>query len=107
MAGVELPLEPVRRQKVYVKTSVAVPPDAPFTVDVNNNCYWRPEAGGVIIGWVDADEPHYAAVRSKMNWGPAHKIIGVHDAYLMVLGSDKLIEELKNEPHFTSGYDFV
>jgi sarcosine oxidase subunit beta len=57
MAGVDLPLEPVRRQKVYVRTSVAVPSDAPFTVDVNNNCYWRPEAGGVIIGWVDADEP--------------------------------------------------
>ena len=57
MAGVDLPLEPVRRQKVYVRTSVAIPPDAPFTVDVNNNCYWRPEAGGVIIGWVDADEP--------------------------------------------------
>jgi sarcosine oxidase subunit beta len=57
MAGVDLPLEPVRRQKVYVKTSVAVPSDAPFTVDVNNNCYWRPEAGGVIIGWVDMDEP--------------------------------------------------
>jgi sarcosine oxidase subunit beta len=57
MAGVDLPLEPVRRQKVYVKTSVAVPTDAPFTVDVNNNCYWRPEAGGVIIGWVDMDEP--------------------------------------------------
>jgi sarcosine oxidase subunit beta len=57
MAGVNLPLEPVRRQKVYVRTSVAVPPDAPFTVDVNNNCYWRPEAGGVIIGWVDVDEP--------------------------------------------------
>jgi sarcosine oxidase subunit beta len=57
MAGVDLPLEPVRRQKVYVRTSVAVPSDAPFTVDVNNNCYWRPEAGGVIIGWVDVDEP--------------------------------------------------
>jgi len=57
MAEVDLPLEPVRRQKVYVKTSVAIPRDAPFTVDVNNNSYWRPEAGGVIIGWVDADEP--------------------------------------------------
>ena len=57
MVGVDLPLEPVRRQKVYVKTSVAIPSDAPFTVDVNNNCYWRPEAGGVIIGWVDVDEP--------------------------------------------------
>ena len=57
LVGLDLPLEPVRRQKVYIKTSVAVPPDAPFTVDVNNNCYWRPEAGGAIIGWVDTDEP--------------------------------------------------
>jgi sarcosine oxidase subunit beta len=57
LAGVSLPLEPVRRQKVYVETSVAIPFDAPFTVDVDNNSYWRPEAGGVIIGWVDADEP--------------------------------------------------
>ncbi|MGD9081393.1 MAG: FAD-binding oxidoreductase [Desulfobacterales bacterium] len=69
MAGVDLPLEPVRRQKVYVKTSVAVPPDAPFTVDVNNNCYWRPEAGGVIIGWVDADEPvSQPAERVPTDW---------------------------------------
>jgi sarcosine oxidase subunit beta len=57
MVKLDLPLEPVRRQKVYIKTSVAIPQDAPFTIDVNNNSYWRPEAGGVIIGWVDEDEP--------------------------------------------------
>ena len=69
MVGVDLPLEPVRRQKVYVKTSVAIPSDAPFTVDVNNNCYWRPEAGGVIIGWVDADEPvSQPAERVSTDW---------------------------------------
>jgi sarcosine oxidase subunit beta len=69
MVGVDLPLEPVRRQKVYIKTSVAIPSDAPFTVDVNNNCYWRPEAGGVIIGWVDADEPvSQPAERVSTDW---------------------------------------
>ncbi len=57
MVNLDLPLEPVRRQKVYIKTSVEIPRDAPFTVDVNNNSYWRPEPGGVIIGWVDSDEP--------------------------------------------------
>jgi len=57
MVKLDLPLETVRRQKVYIKTTVAIPRDAPFTVDVNNNSYWRPEAGGVIIGWVDVDEP--------------------------------------------------
>ena len=57
MVKLDLPLEPVRRQKVYIETSVQIPQDAPFTIDVNNNCYWRPEPGGVIIGWVDSDEP--------------------------------------------------
>jgi sarcosine oxidase subunit beta len=57
MVNLELPLEPVRRQKVYLTTSVPIPQDAPFTVNVNNNSYWRPEPGGVILGWVDSDEP--------------------------------------------------
>jgi len=57
MVNLDLPLEPVRRQKVYIKTAVEIPQDAPFTVDVDNNSYWRPEAGGVIIGWIDSDEP--------------------------------------------------
>ena len=57
MVNLDLPLEPVRRQKVYIETSVAIPQAAPFTIDVNNNCYWRPEPGGVIIGWVDSEEP--------------------------------------------------
>jgi len=34
-----------------------VPKDAPFTVDLTNHGYWRPEAGGVICAWVDPDEP--------------------------------------------------
>ena len=69
MVGVDLPLEPVRRQKVYIKTSVAIPSDAPFTVDVDNNSYWRPEAGGVIIGWVDVDEPvSQPAERVPTDW---------------------------------------
>ena len=57
MINIDLPLEPVRRQKVYLETSVTIPQDAPFTVDVDNNSYWRPEPGGVILGWVDSDEP--------------------------------------------------
>ena len=57
MVNLDLPLEPVRRQKVYIRTSVKIPQAAPFTVDVNNNSYWRPEPGGVIIGWVDSEEP--------------------------------------------------
>ncbi|MFO7783851.1 MAG: NAD(P)/FAD-dependent oxidoreductase [Thermodesulfobacteriota bacterium] len=56
MVGVDLPLEPVRRQKVFVTTN-SVPGEAPFTVDLVNGSYWRPETGGALVGWVDPDEP--------------------------------------------------
>ena len=56
MVGLDLPLEPVRRQKVFIATPTA-PPDAPFTVDLVNGSYWRPESGGALLGWVDPDEP--------------------------------------------------
>lgn len=56
MAGLELPLEPVRRQKVFIATPAA-PDYAPFTVDLINGSYWRPETGGALLGWVDPDEP--------------------------------------------------
>ncbi|MCG8641569.1 MAG: FAD-binding oxidoreductase [Desulfobacterales bacterium] len=58
MAGLDMPVRTVRRQKAYIRTSHAgVPPDAPFTVDLVNHSYWRPEAGGALCAWVDPDEP--------------------------------------------------
>lgn len=58
MVGVDLPLEPVRRQKVFVAASPEViPQEAPFTVDLVNGAYWRPETGGALLGWVDPEEP--------------------------------------------------
>jgi sarcosine oxidase, subunit beta len=61
MAGLELPLRTVRRQKAYIKTPDDIRPSgAPFTVDLANHGYWRPEAGGVLCAWVDPDEPESA-----------------------------------------------
>jgi len=57
MAGVTLPLEPVRRQKVFIAPKEAIPQGAPFTVDLVSGAYWRPEVGGALLGWVDPDEP--------------------------------------------------
>jgi sarcosine oxidase, subunit beta len=58
MAGLYMPLRTVRRQKAYIKTSHPdLPAHAPFTVDLVNHGYWRPEAGGLLCAWVDPDEP--------------------------------------------------
>ncbi len=56
-AGIDLPITLVRRQKVFVAVPSGVPHYAPFTVDLVNGAYWRPEVGGALLGWVDPDEP--------------------------------------------------
>jgi len=57
MVGLDLPLEPVRRQKVFVSPKPQIPQDAPLTIDLTEDAYWRPETGGAYIAWVDPDEP--------------------------------------------------
>jgi sarcosine oxidase subunit beta len=68
MVGLELPLQPVRRQKAFI-ASPMVPPEAPFTVDLVNDSYWRPESGGALMGWVDMNEPVTAPMQNPtVDW---------------------------------------
>ena len=57
MVGVKLPVDAVRRQKVYVSPKPQIPKDAPLCIDIGQEVYWRPEHGGALIAWVDPDEP--------------------------------------------------
>jgi sarcosine oxidase subunit beta len=65
MVGLDLPLQPVRRQKAFI-SSPMVPPEAPFTVDLVNDSYWRPESGGALMGWVDMNEPVTAPMENPI-----------------------------------------
>jgi sarcosine oxidase, subunit beta len=57
MLGLNLPLQPVRRQKAYILPRPQIPQDAPLVIDVVRDAYWRPETGGAFIAWVDPDDP--------------------------------------------------
>lgn len=57
MAGLDLPLRPVRRQRSYIAPHPAIPLDAPMSIDISREVYFRPETEGALIGWVDPDEP--------------------------------------------------
>ncbi len=58
MVGLDMPFRTVRRQKAFIKTNhTDLPQDAPFTIDLLNHAYWRPETGGLLCAWVDPDEP--------------------------------------------------
>ncbi|MEA3352130.1 MAG: FAD-binding oxidoreductase [Chloroflexota bacterium] len=60
MLDLELPLWPVRRQKAYITPRATIPPNAPLSIDISRDSYWRPETGGALIGWVDPNEPKSA-----------------------------------------------
>ena len=57
LLGLEIPVRPVRRQKAYITPRAEIPPNAPLSIDLARDSYWRPETGGALIGWVDPDEP--------------------------------------------------
>jgi sarcosine oxidase subunit beta len=57
MVDVDLPVKPVRRQKAYIAPDSRIPQDAPMTIDLTREVYFRPETGGALIGWVDPSEP--------------------------------------------------
>jgi sarcosine oxidase, subunit beta len=57
MAGLELPLTLVRRQRVALPEVEEVPPDAPMTIDEETGAHWRPTSGGAHLMWTDPGVP--------------------------------------------------
>lgn len=57
MLNVDIPVRPVRRQKAYITPRAEIPQDAPLSIDLSRDSYWRPETGGAFIGWVNPEEP--------------------------------------------------
>ena len=61
MAGVEIPVEPQRRQALVVDPERPVPEDDPLTSDLETSSHFRPERdGAAIVGGYFDDEPEMA-----------------------------------------------
>jgi sarcosine oxidase, subunit beta len=57
LAGVELPVQAVRRQKMTMPEVPEVPQDAPMTIDDDTGAHWRPGLRGAFLLYTDPDEP--------------------------------------------------
>ena len=57
MAGLALPIVPVRRQWLTTTALPNLPTDFPFVVDFSQSLYFHPEGGGVLTGMSDAQQP--------------------------------------------------
>jgi sarcosine oxidase subunit beta len=60
MMGVDIPIDPYRRQILVTKAFDGIPTPFPMTVDMGSGLYFHPESGGVLIGLADDSElPSY------------------------------------------------
>ena len=55
-AGVDLPVEPLRRMLVPTEPFDQYPHSAPMTIDMSNGFHFRPEALGFLLAWNDPEE---------------------------------------------------
>jgi sarcosine oxidase subunit beta len=57
MAGVDIPIVPVRRQIVVTGAIPEIPPDFPFVIDFAQSLYFHREGPGILTGMSNPDQP--------------------------------------------------
>jgi sarcosine oxidase, subunit beta len=57
LAGIDLPVTAVRRQKLVMPDVLEVPPEAPMTIDEDTGAHWRPDHVGATVFFTDPDTP--------------------------------------------------
>ncbi|WP_210575169.1 FAD-binding oxidoreductase [Streptomyces sp. GESEQ-4] len=70
MAGVELPVEPLRRQIAVTEPVQGLPPDLPMTIDFGTSLYFHTEGPGLLLGMSDPDERPGFATDPHDRWIP-------------------------------------
>ncbi|MBO4252590.1 NAD(P)/FAD-dependent oxidoreductase [Streptomyces griseorubiginosus] len=70
MAGVELPVEPLRRQIAVTEPVAGLGPDLPMTIDFTTSLYFHAEGPGLLLGMSDPDEQPGFATDPHDRWIP-------------------------------------
>ncbi|MEU2423750.1 FAD-binding oxidoreductase [Streptomyces sp. NPDC007851] len=70
MAGVDLPVQPLRRQIAVTEPVPGLPPSLPMTIDFTTSLYFHAEGPGLLLGMSDPDERPGFAVDAHDRWIP-------------------------------------
>jgi sarcosine oxidase, subunit beta len=72
-AGVELPVEPVRRHCFTTEPLPFARADLPMIVDMKSGVYMHRESGGMLLGLANKDEP--AGFNTAVNWDFLEQVV--------------------------------
>jgi sarcosine oxidase subunit beta len=70
MAGVELPVTPLRRQILFTEEIEGLPADLPMTIDFVSSFYFHREGPGLLMGMSDPGEQPGFSVETTDDWIP-------------------------------------
>jgi sarcosine oxidase, subunit beta len=70
MAGIALPVTPLRRQILFTEAIDGLPADLPMTIDFDSSFYFHREGPGLLIGMSDAREQPGFSVETTDDWIP-------------------------------------
>jgi len=68
LAGVEIPVQPLRRMCFVTDPFDAIPQDAPMTIEMPNTFHFRPEGAGFMLGTSDQHEPYGFHTTMRWEW---------------------------------------
>ncbi|MFC0624520.1 NAD(P)/FAD-dependent oxidoreductase [Kribbella deserti] len=70
MAGVDLPVTPLKRQVLITEPITGLPPDLPMTIDFSSSFYFHGEGKGLLLGMSDPDQPPGFDLTPTDTWLP-------------------------------------
>lgn len=68
LAGVEIPVRPLRRMCFVSDPFDVIPQDAPMTIEMPNTFHFRPDGAGFLLGTSDQDEPYGFQMTMRWEW---------------------------------------
>jgi len=72
MAGIDLPIQPIRRQIAVTDAIAGLRPDFPFVIDFSQSLYFHREGAGLLTGMSNNDEPPGFITTVDEDWKMHH-----------------------------------
>jgi sarcosine oxidase subunit beta len=80
MAGVDLPVRPLRRQIALTPPLSPRPPRIPFTIDFDSTVYFHNSDDGLLVGHSDPEQPHGFDTAYTDDWLPVFRTVAARIA---------------------------
>ncbi|OGL45318.1 MAG: hypothetical protein A2149_09395 [Candidatus Schekmanbacteria bacterium RBG_16_38_11] len=89
MAGIKIPVNPLKRQIFVTSPFNHIRPDAPMVIDFDDPFYFRPECGAILMSMADKEEVH--GFDTTLDWSTLERVVEKAVHRIPVLGDARVM----------------